>query len=209
MKGKLALFLGILLIFGFMFIGCTTTTDPNATPPYPFDGTTWTKTEVYEFTFRTEKIYDLNCGNDVIMSRAYFNDTSKNSYELNADGTLRTGNSVTWGDYWGHAVGIWTLKSGNNPTKGNLTGTVWTRTATLTLQFVGKKIIVKDGDTFLTTRTGRPYTITDTILSVRFSDGAANGNYIVNNDNMLTITVIPPTDHFSNYRLEGSPWRKK
>ena len=35
--------LGMALAFGMTVIGCATT-DPNAPPPYQFDGTAWTKT---------------------------------------------------------------------------------------------------------------------------------------------------------------------
>jgi hypothetical protein len=199
MKGKLVF--GLLFILGFLFIGCVTT-DPNAPPPYPFDGTTWTKTEEYELVCKEGKV-EIHCGSQ-LMNWWYYKDNIEGYWEVEAN-ILTIGNS-NWSNAKGHlSGGPWTLKAGT-PGPNSLDGTTWTRTASLELNFSSGKMLAKDGNNTTTVnKSGDAYRVTSTDIRVGYSDGTAKGTYIVDG-NTLTVTS---TNTFGSSRLEGSPWAKK
>jgi hypothetical protein len=194
MKGKLIF--GVLCVFGFLLAGCATT-DPNAPPPYQFDGTAWTKTEEYELVCKGSN-WEVLCGSNQIAAG---NDTG----EWKLDGTTLIFGDDGWWNGWGHAAGTWTLKSGT-PATNSLDGTTWTRTAVLEVSFSNGKMYAKDG-THVTTdnKNGDPYRVTSTEIRVTYSQGTAKWKYIVDGD---TLTVTSPNT-FSATRLEGGPWTKK
>jgi hypothetical protein len=199
MKGKLVF--GVLLIFGFLLVGCATT-DPNAPPPYPFDGTTWTKTEEYELVCKEGKV-EIHCGSQLV-NWWYWKQNIGDSWILDGN-TLTIGNDNWWNAKGHLAGGPWTLKNGT-PGSDNLDGTTWTRTAVLELSFANGKMFAKDGNNGTTAnRTGDSYRVTAADIRVTYSDGTAKGTYLVD-ENTLTVTS---TNTFASSRLEGSPWTKK
>ncbi|MDR0908781.1 MAG: hypothetical protein LBM77_03350 [Spirochaetaceae bacterium] len=189
------LMVGISL--GTCLVACATT-DPNAPPPYNFDGTSWAKTENYELSF-TATNWKVVFNGKTLASGDYKMDVCKVS-----GSTLDFGNTDWW-NFWGHAAGTWTLKSGT-PGQDNLNETVWTREAKLTLSFANGKMIAKDG-IYPTTanKDGDSFKSTAKQISVTYSDGTAKGTYIVDG-NTLTVTT---SGMFGASRLEGSPWTKQ
>jgi hypothetical protein len=198
MKNKV-MFIGLLamLAFGMCLIGCATT-DPNAPPPYNFDGTSWVKTETYELSL-TASNWTVKCDGKAIAGGQYTTDVWK------VAGSTLTFGGADWRNNWGHGAGIWTLKSGT-PGTANLDGTVWTRTANLTLKFADGKMFTTDGDyQTMANKDGDAYKNTAKNISVTYSDGTARGTYKVDG-NTLTVTY---TGTFAGTRLEGSPWTKQ
>jgi hypothetical protein len=199
MKDKLVF--GIFLICGFLLAGCVTT-DPNAPPPYQFDGTAWTKTEEYELVCKEGKV-EIHCGSE-LMAWWYYKNDIEGYWKVEAD-TLIIGNE-NWGNLKGHlAGGQWTLKTGS-PGPDSLDGTTWTRTALLELNFSDGKMSAKDGGNRTNAnKNGDAYRVTPTEIRIAYSDGTARGTYIIDG-NTLTVTS---TNTFASSRLEGSPWTKK
>jgi hypothetical protein len=132
---KKGLFLIAITVVAFVGLGSCASTDPNAPPPYQFDGTQWTKTEDYELTFSGSK-WEVVCGTQIIA-----NGDGMSFWTV--DGDTLTGNDGGWNG-WGHVAGTWALKSGT-PGTDTLDGTVWTRTAVLELSFSNGKMYAKDG----------------------------------------------------------------
>ncbi|MDR2369917.1 MAG: hypothetical protein LBD71_00430 [Treponema sp.] len=199
MKGKLVF--GVLFIFGFLLGSCATT-DPNAPPPYQFDGTAWTKTEEYELVCKDGKV-EIHCGSQLV-NWLYYKGNIEGYWKVEAN-ILTIGNN-NWGNAKGHlAGGPWTLKTGT-PGSNSLDGTTWARTASLELNFANGKMLAKDGGNITTVNAkGDAYRVTPTEIRIAYSDGTARGAYIVDGN---TLTVTSPNT-FASSRLEGNPWTKK
>jgi hypothetical protein len=195
MKNKLGFVLLVLLAVELL-AGCATTAQ-NATPPYQFEGTAWTKTEDYELVFKGSN-WEVWCG-----SEKFVQGDDMRAWKVD-ENTLTFGNKGYWSG-WGHAAGEWTLKSGT-PGANSLDGTTWTRTANLEIRFADKKMYAKDGDHITNAnQDGDSFTVTSTEIRVQYSGGTAKGTYLVDGNN-LTVTT---TGYFGFSRLEGSPWTKK
>jgi hypothetical protein len=193
----------VLLILSAL-TGCASSApDPDAPPPYQFDGTAWTKTEEYELVCKDGKI-EIFCDSQSLGWWNFKQDIG-DSWKLNGN-ALTIGNA-NWSNLKGHlSGGAWTLKSGI-PGTGGLDGTTWTRTAILEVFFANGKMLAKDGGniTSVNKNVGETYKATSDEIRVSYSDGAAKGKYAVDGN---TLTVTSPNT-FGATRLEGSPWTKK
>ncbi|GHT62588.1 hypothetical protein FACS1894109_21450 [Spirochaetia bacterium] len=141
------------------FVGCVTT-DPNAPPPYQFDGTAWTKTEDYDLVFKGSNWQVLNGSREIASGNVM------SSWKV--DGNILSFGNDSWSHAWGHAAGTWTLKSGT-PKTDTLDGTTWTRTAVLELSFDNGKMFAKDGEYATTDKDGENYTATSKNFSVKYA----------------------------------------
>ena len=199
MKNKWIFRLYIIVVLGFILVGCATT-DTNAPPPYDFEGTTWTKTENYELVIKGSTWEVLYNSKPIIPTPG----TNLNPWKV--EGNTLTFGDDTWIRNGGHAAGVWTLKSGV-PSATNLDGTTWIRTAVLELSFANQKMIVKDGNNSVNADAagGDPYRVSGNTVTIIYGSGNTRGNYIVDG-NTLTVTT---NGQFGVSRLESGPWTKK
>jgi hypothetical protein len=113
----------------------------NAQSPYQFDGTTWTRNENYELLFIGDD-WVVRSGSTVIVDSDYMG-------ELSVNRNMLTLGNDSWSGDWGHAAGVWTLRSGT-PGANSLDGTTWTKTEDFELSFTGNNWEVRNGSNVIT-----------------------------------------------------------
>jgi hypothetical protein len=193
MKNKLVLsgLLISVLAIGIIAVGCAST---PAGPAYPFDGTSWTKSEEAELTFSASEGAVTIGG-----TRVAWGTNPKGT--LNADGTLTIGG--TYANGWGHYTGTWTLKSGT-PASGSLAGTVWSRTEAQTMRLAGSTVTILNGESPILP--AKKYTATDTRLRVSLDNGPASVNYTVDGS---TLTISNASSQTWDVRRIAGTWTKQ